>query len=78
MTVIERPALPCSVVWRPLMAPLALQLVPLCLKGKLGPPPTLSIPPLLPTHPPYLYAALVIFCATSEKDSEKPANPNNR
>jgi len=32
----------------------------------LGPPPT------------PLYAALVIFCATSEKDSEKPANPNRR
>jgi len=66
MMVIRWPALPCSVVWRPLTAPLAQQLAPLCMKGKLSPPPT------------PLYAALVIFCATSEKDSEKPANPNSR
>jgi len=68
MTVIGRPVLACSVVWRPLTAPLAQQLVPLSLKGDLSPP-----------HPPTtLYVALVIFCATFEKDSEKPANPNSR
>jgi len=53
------------------------QLVPLCLKVNLSPLPTSSNPPLLPlTHP--LYAALMIFCAMSEKDSEKPANLNSR
>jgi len=57
--------------------PLAQQLVPLCLKDNLCLPSTPSTPHLLsPTHP--LYAALVIFCATSEKDCEKPANPNSR
>jgi len=70
MTVISWPALACSVGWRPLTAALAQQLVPLCLKGNLSVPPTPS------THP--LHGALVIFCATSKKDSEKPANPNSR
>jgi len=68
MTVIRRPALPFSVVWRPLMALLAQQLVPLCLRVTLA-----HRPPHLPTHPPP-YVTLVIFCATSEKDSEKLAN----
>ena len=58
MTIIGWPALFCSVVWRPLRAPLAQPLVPLCLKGNLS----------LPLTP--LYALLMIFCATSEKDSE--------
>jgi len=41
-------------------------------EGNLSPLPT-------PPHPPIpLYAALMIFCAASEKDSEKPANPNSR
>jgi len=57
-----------SVVWGPLTAHLAQQMVPLCLKGSLGPPPT-------PPHPPPYMGHSVIFCATSEKDSEKPANP---
>jgi len=73
MAVIRRSAWPFSVVWLPLMAHLAQQMVPLCLKSNLSAPPTPS------AHPPTpLYGALMIFCATSEKDSEKPVNPNSR
>jgi len=52
VTIIGRPTLPCSVVWRPLTATLAQQLVPLSQKGNFILPPTPSTPLLLPpTHP---------------------------
>jgi len=79
MTVIGWPALPCSVVWRPLMA-LAhnwSHRLPPCLKGNLSPPPTPQPHPY--SHlPASLYAAVMIFCAMLEKDCEEPANPNSR
>jgi len=73
MIVIRWPALPCSVVWRQLTAPLAQQLVLLCLIGNLTQP---SIPPHPPTHP--LICGTHDIFATSEKDSEKPENPNSK
>jgi len=56
MTIIRRPALPCSVVWRPLTAPLPQQLVTLCLdKTALAhrPPYPLTHPPPYMRHPWY-------------------------
>jgi len=73
ITVIRWHAMPCSVVWEPLMAPLAHSWSHCVwrLTWDHHPPP--------PTHPlAPLYVVLMIFCAMSEKDSEKQANPNSR